>query len=103
MRAEVFRLPARGTGHEQQGHRFAIVLQPDWLHLSTSVIAFTSTSTSARETVFRPRVEIAGHETLVLCDQLATVDLVRLTEPAGFLTLPEMQRIDEALAIVLDL
>jgi mRNA interferase MazF len=88
-------------GHEQRGRRFAVVLQPDWLNLSTWVIAFTSTS--ARETVFRPRVEVAGGETLVMCDQLATVDLLRLTERAGSLTLAEMQRVDRALAVVLDM
>ncbi len=32
-----------------------------------------------------------------------TVDLNRLTEPVGFLTIEEMQRVDEALALVLDL
>jgi len=44
MRGEVYRLPARGKGHEQQGRRYAVVLQPDWLALSTWVVAFTSTS-----------------------------------------------------------
>jgi mRNA interferase MazF len=101
MRGEVFRLPARGAGHEQRGRRYAVVLQPDWLALSTWVVAFTSTS--ARPTSFRPSVVIAGSETLVMCDQLATVDLIRLAEQAGFLTLDEMQRIDDALALVLDL
>ncbi len=38
-----------------------------------------------------------------MCDQVATVDLTRLNEPAGFLSLTEMQRVDEALALVLDL
>lgn len=46
---------------------------------------------------------IAEHETLVLCDQLDTVDLRRLTEPAGWLSLEETQRVDEALSLVLDL
>jgi mRNA interferase MazF len=101
MRGEVFRLPARGAGHEQRGRRYAVVLQPDWLALSTWVVAFTSTS--ARPTSFRPSVVIAGSETLVMCDQLATVDLIRLAEQAGSLTLDEMQRIDDALALVLDL
>lgn len=101
MRGEVYRLPARGKGHEQRGRRYAIVLQPDWLALSTWIVAFTSTS--ARPTTFRPEVVIADRETLVMCDQLATVDLNRLAEPAGFLTVDEMQRIDEALALVLDL
>ena len=101
MRGEVYQLPARGKGHEQRGRRYAVVLQPDWLTLSTWIIAFTSTS--ARETSFRPSVAIAERQTLVMCDQLATVDLNRLTEPAGFLTIDEMRRIDEALALVLDL
>ncbi len=101
MRGEVYGLPARGKGHEQQGRRYAVVLQPDWLTLSTWVVAFTSTS--ARETSFRPPVEIRERRTLVMCDQIATVDLNRLTEPAGFLTLQEMQRLDEALSLVLDL
>ncbi len=101
MKGEVYRLPARGKGHEQQGRRFAVVLQPDWLTLSTWIVAFTSTS--ARETTFRPSVAIADQQTLVMCDQLDTVDLNRLTERAGFLTTEEMQRVDEALALVLDL
>ncbi len=101
MKGEVYPLPARGKGHEQQGRRFAVVLQPDWLTLSTWIVAFTSTS--ARETTFRPSVAIADQQTLVMCDQLDTVDLNRLTERAGFLTTEEMQRVDEALALVLDL
>lgn len=101
MRGEVYRLPARGKGHEQQGRRYAVVLQPDWLTLSTWIVAFTSTS--ARETSFRPPVEVHERRTLVMCDQVATVDLDRLVEPAGFLTLEEMQRVDAALSLVLDL
>ena len=101
MRGDVYRLPARGKGHEQQCRRYAIVLQPDWLTLSTWVIAFTSTG--AREASFRPPVEIRDRRTLVMCDQIATVDLNRLAEPAGFLRPEEMQRVDEALSLVLDL
>ncbi len=101
MRGEVYRLPARGKGHEQRGRRFAVVLQPDWLSLSTWIIAFTSTS--ARETTFRPLVVIADQETLVMCDQLDTVDIRCITEPVGYLSIGELQRVDEALALVLDL
>jgi mRNA interferase MazF len=101
MRGEVYRLPARGKGHEQKGRRFAVVLQPDWLSLSTWIVAFTSTS--ARKASFRPPVTIADQQTLVMCDQLDTVDVNRLTEPVGFLTIDEMHLVDEALALVLDL
>ena len=78
-----------------------MVLQPEWLTLSTWIVAFTSTS--ARPTSFRPEVVIERRPTLVLCDQLATVDLQRLTEPAGSLSLGELERVDAALALVLDL
>jgi mRNA interferase MazF len=101
MKGEVYRLSARGQGHEQKGRRYAVVLQPDWLTLSTWIVAFTSTR--ARETSFRPTVTIADRRTLVMCDQLATVDLNRLTESVGFLTIEEMQRVDAALTLVLDL
>jgi len=101
MRGEVYRLPARGRGHEQRGRRFAVVLQPDWLSLSTWIVAFTSAS--ARETSFRPSVVVGAQETLVMCDQLDTVDINRLTERVGFLSIDEMQRVDEALELVLDL
>lgn len=101
MRGEVYRLVARGQGHEQQGRRYAVVLQPDWLALSTWIVAVTSTS--ARPTSFRPAVTIRDQEMLIMCDQIASVDLDRLAENVGFLTLEEMQRVDAALALVLDL
>ena len=81
--------------------RHAVVLQPDWRTLSTWVVALTSNS--ARETSFRAAVEIGDRRTLVMCDQIATVDLNRLAEPTGFITLEEMQQVDEALCLVLDL
>jgi mRNA interferase MazF len=77
------------------------VLQSDWLSLSTWIVAFTSTR--ARETSFRPPVVISDRQTLVMCDQVATVDLQRLNEFIGCLSVEEMHRVDEALALVLDL
>ncbi len=38
-----------------------------------------------------------------MCDQLDAVDLNRLADPVGVLSLEEMQRVDEALTLVLDL
>lgn len=101
MKGEVHRLTARGSGHEQRGARLAVVLQPDWLSLSTWVVAHTSTR--ARPTSFRPSVTIDGRETLVMCDQLATVDLRRSGESVGRLDLEEIRRVEEAVALVMDL
>ncbi len=50
-----------------------------------------------------PAVVSYDRETLAMCDQLDTVDPNRLTEPAGFLSMDEMNRVDEALTLVLDL
>ncbi len=52
----------------------------------------------------RGRVDPAADDQLVAGDDLIAEDcLSRLTEPAGFLTVDEMQSVDEALALVLDL
>ena len=61
------------------------------------------TSTSAEPATFRPEIEIGGHLTRVLAEQAAAVDSHRLGEPAGYLSLQEMQRIDAALRLVLSL
>lgn len=101
MRGDVFQFVARGEGHEQRGPRYAVVLQPSYLPLSTLLIA--PTSTSARPALFRPEVRIKNRRTLVLCEQTTAVDLNRLTTPAGVLTSEEMQQVDEALRLILDL
>lgn len=101
MRGEVHQFVAKGEGHGQRGPRFAVVLQPTYLPLSTLLIA--PTSTSARPALFRPEVTILEWRTLVLCEQTTAVDVGRLGRPVALLTLEEMQQIDEALRLVLDL
>lgn len=100
VRGEVFQFVARGEGQGQRGPRFAVVLQPSYLAPSTLLIA--PTSTSARLTSFRPEVIILNRRTFVLCEQTAAVNAERLTKPVGFLTVQEMQEVDEALRLVLD-
>lgn len=103
MRGDVRRLRTpRGTrGHEQSGVRFAVVVQSDLLPLSTLLVA--PTSTSAKPATFRPEVEILGQATRVLVEQTVAVDPSRLGEPAGRLSLSEMQRVDASLRIVMGL
>ncbi|MFJ1774991.1 type II toxin-antitoxin system PemK/MazF family toxin [[Kitasatospora] papulosa] len=59
-------------GHEQRGRRYGIVLSdtPD----SWSTVVIVPTSTRAQGAVFRPRLVIAGRETVVLTDQIRTLD-----------------------------
>jgi len=104
VRGEVFRLPApgRARGREQQGARYAVVVQADdFLGLSTALVA--PTSTSAQPATFRPTIELLGAETRVLVEQTTVVDPQRLGDSAGRLNAPEMQALDDALRLILGL
>jgi mRNA interferase MazF len=104
VRGEVFRLPApRGArGGEQQGARYAVVVQADeFMALRTTLVA--PTSTSARPATFRPAISLDGTETRVLVEQTTVVDPRRLGRSAGRLDAEELRAVDEALALVLGL
>lgn len=97
----VLRLP-RGTGHEQRGRRFGVVVQSDAL-LARSVVLVAPTSTSAKPASFRPEIDIGGTATRVLVEQIGAVDVHRLGDLAGHLTPEEQWGIDAALLTVLGL
>ncbi|MEO6091159.1 MAG: type II toxin-antitoxin system PemK/MazF family toxin [Umezawaea sp.] len=103
MRGEVYRLrsPRNATGPEQQGARYAVVVQSNALPLSTWLVA--PTSTSARAASFRPEIELNGRMTRVLVEQTTAVDPQRLGDLAGRLALHEITEVDAALRVVLDL
>lgn len=104
MRGDVHRLRApRGPrGHEQQGARYAVVVQADeLLGLSTWLVA--PTSTSARPATFRPSIEIAGTRTRVLTEQTSAVDPTRLGDRIGHLGFDELRAVDAALRVVMSL
>jgi mRNA interferase MazF len=104
VRGDVYRLRApRGTqGHEQQGARYAVVVQSDHLPLSTWLVA--PTSTGRRQASFRPEIVVNGERTRILVEQTSAVDPeTRLGDFAGRLTSDEMAAVDEALMDVLGL
>jgi mRNA interferase MazF len=102
-RGEVFRLRlGRRPGHEQSGVRYGVIVQSDALmRLSTVLIA--PTSTAARPASFRPEIEINGSTTRVLVEQTGAVDVSRLGDHEGHLTVEEQWGVDLALDTVLDL
>jgi mRNA interferase MazF len=103
VRGDVYELRAhrQTRGHEQRGHRYAVVVQSDLLPLSTWLVA--PTSTSARPASFRPEVEVDGKTTLVLVEQTAAVDPERLGHHVGRLSHHEMAAVNDALRTVLQL
>lgn len=102
-RGDIFslRLP-KGTGHEQHGNRYGVVVQSEAL-LPRSVVLIAPTSTSARSASFRPEIEIGGTETRVLVEQMGAVDINRLGDLAGHLSSEEQWGVDAAILTVLGL
>jgi mRNA interferase MazF len=96
-----FRVP-KGTGHEQRGERYGVIVQADEL-LPRSVVLVAPTSRNARPASFRPEVLVIGERTRVLAEQVGAVDAERLGRRVGHLALEEMWAVDEALATVLGL
>ena len=88
-------------GHEQQGTRYAVIVQSDDLMLSTVLVAPTSASSPPR--IFRPTVIIGDEDTQVLIEQTSAVAPERLGEFVGRLTHDELAALDEALRLVLQL
>lgn len=102
-RGEVYRFRVqRGTGSEQQGVRFGVVVQADEL-LPRSVVIVAPTSRSARPASFRPEIDVAGEPTRVLVEQVNAVDVGRLGRRVGTLSASEMWSVDDALETVLGL
>ena len=102
-RGDVYELrPLRSAGHEQQGRRYAVIVQANEL-LPRSVLIVAPTSTSARAASFRPEIDLLGNATRVLVEQLGAVDAGRLGELVDQVTPEQQWGIDEALLTVLGL
>ncbi|MGH8899812.1 MAG: type II toxin-antitoxin system PemK/MazF family toxin [Egibacteraceae bacterium] len=103
LRGDIYVLRLRrGTGHEQHGTRYGIVVQSTSM-LPRSTVIVAPTSRSARSASFRPGIEIDEARTKVLVEQLGAVDGSRLGDLVGHATPEEMWGIDEALRTVLSL
>lgn len=102
-RGDIYRVRTTGkSGHEQQGARYAVILQSDaLLRLSTVVVA--PTSRSAQPASFRPLIEIDDTPTRVMLDQLTAVDINRLAKRVGHLQVEETWAIDDATRLILSL
>jgi mRNA interferase MazF len=94
--------PLRGTGHEQRGRQYGVIVQANEL-LPRSVVLVAPTSHGARAASFRPEIELLGVTTRVLVEQVGAVDAGRLGEIVGRVTPEQQWGIDEALMTVVGL
>ncbi len=102
-RGEVYelRLP-NGSGHEQHGRRFGVVVQANAL-LPRSAVLIAPTSRSARAASFRPEIAIGKDSTRVLVEQVGAVDVGRLGKRVGLLAQEELWAVDDGLLTVFGL
>lgn len=94
--------PPRGTGHEQHGLRYGVIVQANEL-LPRSVVLIAPTSHSARAASFRPEIALLNETSRVLVEQVGAIDAGRLGDLVGRVTPEEQWGIDEALTTVLGL
>lgn len=101
LRGDIYQFrPPRGTGHEQRGHRYGVIVQANEL-LPRSVVIVAPTSQSARAASFRPEIDLLGTTTRVLVEQIGAIDSNRLGELVGRVSPEQQWGIDEALLTVL--
>lgn len=105
MRGDLYLLaaPKDAQGHEQDGQRYAVVVQSDLLPPTWSTVLIAPTSTRATPGRFRPRITMGETATTIMVDQVGAVDARRLGDHAGRLSPDEMVDVDAALRIVLGL
>jgi mRNA interferase MazF len=93
---EIKALP--GTrGHEQQGKRYAVIIQSN--RFSGSTITVTLTSTRAAPAIYRPEIQLNGTKTRILTDQIFSVSTDRLGDFKGSLEAEEVADLDQALLV----
>lgn len=98
IRGAVYRIDlGRPRGHEQGGRRLGLVVSPSDSPLS--VVTVIPASTSARPSIHRPELEIAGRQTRLLVDQIRSVDAHYVTgDPVDYLTRDQLMDVESALA-----
>ncbi|MEV0684144.1 type II toxin-antitoxin system PemK/MazF family toxin [Nocardia sp. NPDC050378] len=86
-------------GHEQRGRRYGVVLgEIDW-----SMVTVVPTSTSAKDSRFRPRIDLLGTSTLLLVDQMRSLDVRYVRDMVAYLSQDEMARLERAVSLYLGL
>ena len=104
MRGDIYRLNTdpHARGHEQQGARYAVVVQSE--ALLTSTLIAVPTSTSARPAAHRPEIRIGKQRSRVLTEQIQAVDPEkRFGTHVGRLDREQAADVEEALRLVLGL
>lgn len=109
MRGDIFYANLhKGIGSEQNGYRPVVVIQNNMGNrFSSTVIVVALTSKLDSKPVLPTHYKLDNsrliHSSIVMAEQIATIDKARLDRYIGHLNMEEMQQIDKALAISIGL
>ena len=98
-----------GVGSEQSGYRPVLIIQNDTgnRHSNTVIAAIITSRISTKAKLPTHALIKAqqglGHDSIVLLEQIRTIDKIRLTEYIGTLDSETIKRIDRALAVSMGL
>ncbi|MFB8282078.1 type II toxin-antitoxin system PemK/MazF family toxin [Nocardia colli] len=82
-------------GHEQRGRQLGLIVSPTDTPLS--VVTIVPTSTSAGTAINRPAIKIDGQETILLVDQVRTIDRDYLGKFVEMLNRTDMAALENTL------
>lgn len=90
-------------GSEMGVGRPGIVISSDMVNASSDVVTVVYTTTQRKNYVYTPSIVSTSKPSWALCNQVVTVSKLRLSSKMCTLTKQEMERVDRALRLCLDL
>lgn len=97
------------VGSEQGGHRPVLIIQNDHGNRFAPTVIIVPLTTSHKKPSLPTHVPVAGgegglwHDSIVLCEQVRTLEKTRLTRHLGTLSVKSVQAVERALSISLDM
>jgi mRNA interferase MazF len=96
-----------GVGSEQKGDRYAVIIQNNTgnRYSPTVIVAFISTAIHKAKLPTHVEIDVTNsgipEPSLIMCEQLRTLDKKRLVRKVGHLSVTKKQELDEALCVSL--
>lgn len=103
------RLGETGVGSEQRGDRYAVIVQNNTGNKYSPTIIVALITTSVHKAKLPTHVEINQNNSgipepsIIICEQIRTIDKLRLERKVGHLSEDKKQELDRALCISLGL
>jgi competence ComEA-like helix-hairpin-helix protein len=91
------------VGSEEAVGRPGVIISSQKGNETSNVVQIAYTTTQVKYGIINPSTYASGKKTWILCNQIQTVDKIRLGRYIGKLTDQEMRTVDDALEAVFDL